>query len=257
MVGVLPNDIGTTKGPASAARADFPGRGSLEHAAVPPASSALAFTLSDSGMAGLYGNGNPVGPAGSDGVGRIVGRRLKELQSDVDRLFGIIVITDDDVEPQNRVSLSTAFPPDEHGRVPRVDVRQRQRSARTAANRDFLVERAVAIVRAAGATAVYRFNWPAVLAHLQSSMRMGRDPAESVVGPSGEAWAVRRLFVADNSALPNSLGGVNPTLTTQALATRTAEEIFRRHFDGEPWVGAESPVSSIDPRVTHAVLAAA
>ncbi|HMF99577.1 MAG TPA: hypothetical protein VKE96_35000 [Vicinamibacterales bacterium] len=31
--------------------------------------------------------------------------------------------------------------------------------------------------------------------------------------------------MADNSALASSLGGPNPTLTTQALATRTGERI--------------------------------
>jgi choline dehydrogenase-like flavoprotein len=66
---------------------------------------------------------------------------------------------------------------------------------------------------------------------------------------------VKRLFVADNSALANCLGGPNPTLTTQALATRTAEKIFTRYFDGDPWVKRDSPMSSIDPRVTKAVRA--
>ena len=61
--------------------------------------------------------------------------------------------------------------------------------------------------------------------------------------------------MADNSALPNAIGGPNPTLTTQALATRTAEKIFKRYFDGDPWVKKESPVSSIDPKVTNAVRA--
>jgi hypothetical protein len=64
---------------------------------------------------------------------------------------------------------------------------------------------------------------------------------------------VKRLFVADNSALANSLGGPNPTLTTQALATRTAEKIFQLYFGGQPWVSREAPVSSVDPAVTHAV----
>jgi len=68
---------------------------------------------------------------------------------------------------------------------------------------------------------------------------------------------VSRLFVADNSALPNGLGGANPTLTTQALATRTAERIVTSYFDGKPWVGKSDPVSSIDPTVTLAVAATA
>jgi choline dehydrogenase-like flavoprotein len=74
-----------------------------------------------------------------------------------------------------------------------------------------------------------------------------------VLDDNAEARFVKRLFVADNSALANALGGPNPTLTTQALATRTAEKIFQRYFSGQPWVGRETPVASIDPAVTHAV----
>jgi choline dehydrogenase-like flavoprotein len=77
-----------------------------------------------------------------------------------------------------------------------------------------------------------------------------------VVSDDWESLAVERVFVADNSALPNALGGPNPTLTTQAFATRTAERIFVRYFGGDPWVGRESPVSSVDDSVTQAVLAA-
>jgi choline dehydrogenase-like flavoprotein len=91
-------------------------------------------------------------------------------------------------------------------------------------------------------------NWAPVLLHMHSTMRMG-----AVVNVDAESYAVQRLFVADNSALPNALGGPNPTLTTQALATRTAERIFVRYFGGEPWVGRESPVSSVDDTVTAAV----
>jgi hypothetical protein len=61
--------------------------------------------------------------------------------------------------------------------------------------------------------------------------------------------------VADGSALANAIGGPNPTLTIDAVATRTAEKIFRRYFDGDPWVRFERPVSSIDLKVTLAVLA--
>jgi choline dehydrogenase-like flavoprotein len=67
---------------------------------------------------------------------------------------------------------------------------------------------------------------------------------------------VERLFVADYPALPNGAGGVDPTLTTQALATRTAEKIAQLVFGDEPWVQSESPVSSIDDAVTRAVVGA-
>jgi len=254
VVGVMPGDIGTSKGPGSGARADFPGRGSLEGAGGGPAIVALATNLSDSGMAGLYDNGAPVGTAGADGVGRVVGVELKKLLGDVDRLLPILVITDDDVEARNRVSLS-ASARDEHGPIARVEVRNRQRSIRTTANREFLAGRAVELARAAGAVAVFRTNWPPSLVHIHSTMRMGSSATDSVLDESCEARAVKRLFVGDNSALPNSLGGPNPTLTTQALATRTCERILQRYFDGDPWVRREQPVSSIDPRVTVAVTA--
>jgi choline dehydrogenase-like flavoprotein len=254
VVGVMPFDAGTSKGPGSAARADFPGRGSFENAGAPPATVAFSSAFSDSGIAGFYDNGSPLGPNGADGVGRIVGRRLKSLLSDVDRLLFAVVVTDDDVESQNRITLSSAFPPDEHGPVPRVEVRHRSRSARTVANREFLVRKAVELVRAAGALSVLRLNWPPYLIHIHSTMRMGSNENDSVLDATAEARTVKRLFIADNSALPNGAGGVNPTLTTQALATRTAERILERYFDGDRWVNETSPVSSIDPAVTAAVL---
>lgn len=98
-----------------------------------------------------------------------------------------------------------------------------------------------------------RLNWPPLLVHMHSTMRMGMSDGDSVLDESAEARWVKRLFVADNSTLANALGGPNPTLTTQALATRTAEKIFERYFGGEPWVAHDTPVASIDPAVTQAV----
>jgi len=60
-----------------------------------------------------------------------------------------------------------------------------------------------------------------------STMRIGRDPRTSVFDPDGQAHEVRGLFIGDTSALPNGLGGPNPTLTAQALATRTAGRILQ------------------------------
>jgi choline dehydrogenase-like flavoprotein len=253
VVGVFPFDTNSTHGPNSASRADFPGRGSIEPVGIMPAFTAFSLTISDSGMAGLYDNGAPVGPVGADSVGRLVGPALKNALSNIDRTMCILIQTDDDVEFQNLVMLSNTAPADEHGAIPRVIVNQRNRSARTKANRDFLARQAVQILRAAGATQVFRLNLASVILHIHSTMRMGLSPTDSVLDANAESRAVKRLFVADNSALANSLGGPNPTLTTQALATRTAEKIFQLYFGGPPWVLREAPVSSIDPGVTHAV----
>ena len=86
-----------------------------------------------------------------------------------------------------------------------------------------------------------------VLFHLHSTMRMGADRAGSVVDPNGESWFVKRVFIADNSALANGVGGVNPTLTTQALATRTAEKIFAEVFRRRA-VGREGEPRLVDRR---------
>lgn len=255
VVGLMPYYTGSSKGPGSAARCDYPGRGLLEHVGVPPAQQAGALTISESGMAGLYDNGAPVGAAGSDGVGRRVGADLMRILSHgVDRLLNINVYTDDDVEPHNRVTLSGTMPPDEHGQIPRVEIRRRARSKRTRANREFLTREAVRLLKAAGATAVYRIDMPPFILHIHSTMRMGENESDSVLDANAESRAVKRLFIGDNSALANGVGGVNPTLTTQALATRTAEKIFQLYFDGSAWVRSESPVPSIAKPVTRAVV---
>jgi choline dehydrogenase-like flavoprotein len=250
--GIMPFDTGTSKGPGSNARVDFPGYGAMEQFVGTPAFTGSSATLSDAGIAGYYNNGVYDRGSGADVVGRVVGNELRRVMSSVDRILVLVILTDDDVEAQNRVTQSTAFPPDEHGPVPRVEVHQRLRTVRTIRNREFLCKQGVSLLRAAGAHAVYRFNFPPTMIHVQSSMRMGMDPADSVVDESGEARWVNRLFIADNSSLANSVGGANPTLTTQAVATRTAEKIFQRYFGGEPWVKQESPVSSAAEAVTRA-----
>ena len=254
VIGVFDDYTGNTKGVGSSARCDFPGRGGLENVGLPPALQAFSMSFSDSGIRGLYDNGR--GPSGSwDGrAGRLGAEEMKEALSDVDRLLNVLVISDDDVEAQNRV-VRSSLPGDEQGPIPKVIFNQRQRSARTLANREFLADQASRLLRAAGARQVFRLDWPPLILHVQSTMRMGSDPSDSVLNADAEARFVERLFIASNSALANGLGGPNPTLTSQALATRTAEKILQRYFDGDAFVGVEEPVSSIDDSVTEAVIA--
>lgn len=254
LVGVFDEYTGNSKGASSAARVDFPGRGALEQVGLPPALEGFAMGFSDSGVRGVYDNGRPLTGSWDGLAGRVYGADLKAVLSDVDRLVNVLVLTDDDVEPDDRV-VRSLFPQDEHGPVPRVRIKGRERSARTLANREFLANRAGEILRAAGARRVLRIDFSPLPLHIHSSMRMGERAEDSVLDGWGQARWVDRLFVADNAALANALGGPNPTLTTQALATRTAERIFSQWFGGDPWVAHESPVSSIDERVTAGVLA--
>lgn len=71
-----------------------------------------------------------------------------------------------------------------------------------------------------------RTDWPAsLMIHMESTMRMG-----FVVDDSCESYQTKRLYIADNSVHFNALGGANPTLTTQALATRTADKMAEKYF---------------------------
>jgi choline dehydrogenase-like flavoprotein len=256
VIGVFDEYTGNSKGASSSARADFPGYGAIEQVGLPPALQAFSMGWSDSGIRGLYDNGR--GPVGRwDGkAGRIYGAELKEVLADVDRIVNMLVLTDDDVEAQNRV-VRSVFPPDEHGPIPKVIFEHRKRTARTQRNREFLADRSAAILRAAGAKKVIRMDFPPLPLHVHSTLRMGADPSNSVLDPHAEARWVDRLFVGDNAALANALGGPNPTLTSQAICTRTAERIFTKYFGGDPWVASESPVSSLDDRVTAGVMAGA
>lgn len=255
IVGLMPFDIGASKGPGSAARADFPGHGSIEISSVSPAFLAASLANSDSGIAGLYDNGFSGNKYGADTIGRIIGSDMKNMLAQLDHVMYLSIMTDDDVEAKNRITLSTTQPPDEHGQIPRVEIHHRNRSERTIRNREYLAEQAIQLLRKAGATAVHRIAYPPYLFHPHSTMRMGLNEADSILDENAQARWVKRLFVADNSALANSLGGPNPTLTTQALATRTAEKIFQLYFGGDLWVSKEKPISSIDRIVTQAVIA--
>lgn len=254
VVGLFDEDTGATKGAASAARADYPGYGGLEQVGLPPALQSFSMSFSGSGIRGVYDLGRGKRGAWDGPTGRLPGAELMQaMENGADNLLSILVLTGDDVEPDNRVSLSQLFPVDEHGCAAKVELDFTRRTAKTVARRDFLANRAAEILRGAGAKKIYRIDWAPLILHTQSSMRMGGDPATSVLDETCEARAVKRLFVADNSALANALGGPNPTLTTQALATRTSEVIFRRYFGGDPWVGDETPVPSTDPRVSAAL----
>ena len=67
---------------------------------------------------------------------------------------------------------------------------------------------------------------PGELHHDSGTCRMGADPSSSVTDPYGQVHGIAGLYVADNSVLPY-IGADNPTLTTVALAVRTADHLIR------------------------------
>lgn len=77
------------------------------------------------------------------------------------------------------------------------------------------------------ATTVEEETGPLIEAiHDAGTCRMGDDPNTSVTDSYGQVHGITGLFVADNSVIPTS-GTANPTLTTAALAIRTADRIIQ------------------------------
>jgi choline dehydrogenase-like flavoprotein len=68
--------------------------------------------------------------------------------------------------------------------------------------------------------------------HLNGTARMGDDPATSVVNADCRAWDMENLWICDGSVFP-TVGGVNPSLTIQAIACRTADRIKTLASRGE------------------------
>jgi choline dehydrogenase-like flavoprotein len=68
--------------------------------------------------------------------------------------------------------------------------------------------------------------------HLNGTARMGDDPRTSVVDADCRSWDIRNLWICDGSVFP-TVGGVNPSLTIQAVACRTAARIRTLAARGE------------------------
>ncbi|HEY4351082.1 MAG TPA: GMC family oxidoreductase, partial [Paraburkholderia sp.] len=83
---------------------------------------------------------------------------------------------------------------------------------------------------AAGATRIWEQTDDTC--HLNGTARMGDDPATSVVDADCRSWDIPNLWICDGSVFP-TVGGVNPSLTIQAIACRTADRIEALASRGE------------------------
>jgi len=77
------------------------------------------------------------------------------------------------------------------------------------------------ILEAAGGRDVWHADRTA---HLLGGCRMGTDPSDSVVDADCRSHDIRNLWICDGSVYPTS-AAVNPSLTIQAIASRTAARI--------------------------------
>ncbi|TCL54838.1 choline dehydrogenase-like flavoprotein [Kineothrix alysoides] len=213
-------DISPFVGQNGAARFDYPGLGVIQTMGFSPGLYSSSFYgMSDKGFA----EWNKVGPGELWNMeGAVAGAQLKEMMMDYKRTLSLLIFTDDEVSQRNGVSLDYKVR-DAHGFIPKIVYYPGEKDR---IKRDRLATIAADILKKAGARTILRSNWPANLyIHIQSTMRVG-----VVTDTDCEAKQVKRLFIADNSVLFNSLGGPNPTLTTQAMAVRTSEKIKDKYF---------------------------
>lgn len=214
------SDVKPYVGQNAAARFDYPGLGVVETYGLSPGLYAsLIYGTSKKGY-NLLNKSTALKPWDIEGF--VAGEQLKEFMRDYPRTLSALIFTDDDVNQENKITLDPKIR-DENGFIPVITYKP---SKQDEERRDELATIAADIFRNAGAKTIIRSNWPPdILIHIQSTMRIGY-----VTDTNCEAMQVNRLYIADNSVLYNALGGPNPTLTTQALATRTSEKIIDKYF---------------------------
>jgi choline dehydrogenase-like flavoprotein len=208
---------------------------------VEPGGEALRVFATDTGpqvwLGGVCEFGASQGrPISEDGInysfslGLRFGAKLKNAMRDLplgQHLFGMIMQAEDAPQLGNMVDLDPTVK-DVFGRpVARVTYANH---AFELGARDFYVGTMKSVVQNAGANPV--FTTPCDLdlggaptsRHVMGTLRMGSDPATSVVDANGKFHEVDNLYACDGSIFVTS-SGWNPTLTIMAVAARIAHTI--------------------------------
>jgi choline dehydrogenase-like flavoprotein len=122
--------------------------------------------------------------------------------------------------PQERNRVTLADEKDQYGLpIPRVSYSWCENDKRLIAHSlDFMTQ----ALQAIDAKEIWRQDDDTC--HLGGTARMGDDPRTSVVDADCRSWDIKNLWVCDGSVFP-TVGGVNPSLTIQAIACRTADRM--------------------------------
>jgi choline dehydrogenase-like flavoprotein len=145
------------------------------------------------------------------------GEPLRREMMKYNHMAGLVPVAETEPRAQNRVEVVDET--DQYGlRIPRVvfsysdnDRRLQRHAARFM--RDMLI--------AAGGRDLWHSE---DTSHIMGTCRMGDDPTTSVVNADGRSWDIPNLWICDGSLFP-TCGGVNPSLTIQALACRAGSRI--------------------------------
>ncbi len=146
------------------------------------------------------------------------GQGLRDAMLDYNHMIGVKMVGEMLPDEANRVTLADDV--DQYGlRVAKITYRWGDNDKALIAH---ALEQMGRSIEAIGAQDIFRQEDDT--AHLGGTVRMGSDPATSVVDADCRSWDVPNLWVCDGSVFP-TVGGVNPSLTIQAVALRTAVRI--------------------------------
>lgn len=160
-------------------------------------------------------------------VGRgLWGQRLVDEMNRANHSVGLKMVGEVLPYEHNRVTLSDET--DQYGLpVPRITFSYGENEKAMLAHALEFMDEALVTV---GATERWK-QWDDTC-HLNGTARMGDDPANSVVDADCRSWDIPNLWICDGSVFP-TVGGVNPSLTIQAIACRTADRIRTLAARGE------------------------
>jgi choline dehydrogenase-like flavoprotein len=154
------------------------------------------------------------------------GQALLDEMENYNHQVGLKIVGETLPQERNRVTLSDER--DQYGlRIPRVTYSFCDNDKRLIAHSLRFMRQALEAVDA-------RDIWDEDddTCHLNGTARMGDDPATSVVNADCRCWDIPNLWICDGSVFP-TVGGVNPSLTIQAIACRTADRIRMMAQHGE------------------------
>lgn len=154
------------------------------------------------------------------------GQALVDEMNRANHSVGLKMVGEVLPDERNRVTLADEV--DQYGlRVPRVTFAYSDNDRAMMAHALDFMDRSL---EATGATERWK-QWDDTC-HLNGTARMGFSAADSVVDGDCRSWDIPNLWVCDGSVLP-TVGGVNPSLTIQAIACRTADRIKALAARGE------------------------
>jgi choline dehydrogenase-like flavoprotein len=145
------------------------------------------------------------------------GMKLRQHLALYNHMAGLKIVGEVEAREQNRVELADET--DQFGMpLPRITFSFSENDQR-------LYEHSLRFMRRMlEAASARHLTQTASTAHLMGTCRMGSNHSDSVVDADCRSWDLPNLWICDGSVFPTS-GGVNPSLTIQAIAARTADRI--------------------------------